>query len=82
MCIRDSQKVWDKFKYTIVLNGNWFKFSQNRDLREFLLSTGDSVLVEASPYDNIWGIRLAASTPEAQEMCIRDRARRARTSSH
>ena len=49
------------------LNGNWCKFSQNRDLREFLLSTGDSVLVEASPYDNIWGIRLAASSPEAQD---------------
>ena len=30
-------------------------------------STGDSVLVEASPYDNIWGIRLAASSPEAQD---------------
>ena len=60
-----DQKVWDKFKYAIVLNGNWCKFSQNRDLREFLLSTGDSVLVEASPYDNIWGIRLSANSPEA-----------------
>ena len=55
----------DKFKYAIVLNGNWLKFSQNRELREFLLSTGDSVLVEASPYDNIWGIRLSANSPEA-----------------
>ena len=44
-----EQKVWDKFKYAIVLLGNWHKFSQNRELREFLLSTGDSVLVEASP---------------------------------
>ena len=32
-----DQKVWDRFKYAIVLNGNWCKFSQNRDLREFLL---------------------------------------------
>ena len=62
-----KRQVWDKFKYAIVLNGNWCKFSQNRDLREFLLSTGDSVLVEASPYDAIWGIRLAASSPEAQD---------------
>ena len=60
-----DQAVWDKFKYAIVLNGNWLKFSQNRELREFLLSTGDSVLVEASPYDNIWGIRLSANSPEA-----------------
>ena len=50
-----------------VIQDNWCKFSQNRDLREFLLSTGDSVLVEASPYDNIWGIRLAASSQEAQD---------------
>lgn len=62
-----DQKVWDRFKYSIVLNGNWCKFNQNRALREFLLSTGDSVLVEASPYDNIWGIRLAANSPEAQD---------------
>ena len=62
-----EQKVWDKFKYAIVLLGNWHKFSQNRELREFLLSTGDSVLVEASPYDAIWGIRLSAGSPEAQD---------------
>ena len=61
-----DQVVWDKFKYAIVLNGNWCKFSQNRELREFLLSTGDSFLVEASPYDRIWGIQLSADTPEAQ----------------
>ena len=60
-----DQAVWDKLKYAIVLNGNWLKFSQNRYLREFLLSTGDNVLVEASPYDNIWGIRLSANSPEA-----------------
>ena len=62
-----DQGVWDKFKYAIVLNGNWLKFSQNRELREFLLSTGDSVLVEASPYDNIWGIRLSVNSPEARD---------------
>ena len=61
-----DQNVWDKFKYSIVLNGNWCKFSQNRELREFLLSTGDKILVEASPYDSIWGIRISASSPEAK----------------
>lgn len=59
-----DQKVWDRFKYSIVLSGNWCKFSQNCSLREFLLSTGDSVLVEASPWDSIWGIRLSAGSPE------------------
>ncbi len=62
-----DQKVWDRFKYAIVLNGNWCKFSQSRSCQEFLLSTGDSVLVEASPYDSIWGIRLPAGSLEAQD---------------
>lgn len=61
-----DQKLWDKVKYSIVLNGNWCKFSQNRDLRDFLLATGNSILVEASPYDAIWGIRLPADSPDAQ----------------
>ncbi|GEA13721.1 hypothetical protein KUL49_40960 [Alteromonas sp. KUL49] len=36
------------------------KFSQNKTLKDFLLSTGERVLVEASPVDKIWGIGLAA----------------------
>lgn len=62
-----DQALWDEAKYSIVLNGNWRKFSQTRDLRDFLLSTGDSVLAEASPYDAIWGIRLSAEAPGADD---------------
>lgn len=61
-----DQALWDRAKYSIVLNGNWCKFSQNRDLRDFLLSTGDKVLAEASLYDAIWGIRLSTDSPDAQ----------------
>ena len=61
-----DQELWDRAKHPIVLNGNWCKFSQNRRLRDFLLSTGDSILVEASPYDTIWGIGLSADSPDAQ----------------
>lgn len=53
-----DEAVWDEVKYSIVLNGNYFKFSQNPELREFLLGTGDSILAEASPYDGIWGIKM------------------------
>lgn len=62
-----DEAVWNKFKYTIVLLGNWHKFSQNNKLKDFLLSTGDKVLVEASPYDTIWGIGLAENSTEAQD---------------
>lgn len=50
--------VWDKIKYTIVLTGNYYKFSQNAELRNFLLGTKNKVLVEASPYDKVWGIKM------------------------
>ena len=60
-----NQSLWDQVKYLIVLNGNWYKFSQNKHLKNFLLSTGDAVLVEASPYDAVWGIQLSADAPDA-----------------
>lgn len=53
-----QQELWDEAKSAIVVEGNKAKFSQNPALREFLLSTGDAVLAEASPYDRIWGIGL------------------------
>ena len=31
------------------------------DLKKFLLATGDSVLVEASSYDAIWGIKMVSN---------------------
>ena len=40
------------------------KFSQNSHLNDYLQSTEDKVLVEASPYDRIWGIGLGENTPE------------------
>lgn len=58
--------VWNKVKYSIVLNGNFLKFSQNPKLREFLLSTGEDILVEASPYDAVWGIRMSAKDENAE----------------
>ena len=55
-------ELWDSKKYETVVEGNKAKFSQNPDLKEFLLSTGDAILVEASPYDKIWGIGLDRET--------------------
>lgn len=60
-----DQELWDKFKHSIVLMGNWCKFSQNPDLADFLLSTHNRLLVEASPVDKIWGIGLAADHEDA-----------------
>jgi ribA/ribD-fused uncharacterized protein len=51
--------IWDNVKYSIVLNGNFYKFSQNREMWEILKSTGDKIIVEASPLDTIWGIGMS-----------------------
>ncbi|MCP4177219.1 MAG: NADAR family protein, partial [bacterium] len=45
--------------YKIVIDGNVLKFRQNKALSVFLLNTKDKVLVEASPYDRIWGIGIS-----------------------
>ncbi|MDR1986223.1 MAG: NADAR family protein [Treponema sp.] len=52
-------KIWDKAKYAIVLNGNFYKFTQNKEMMRLLVSTEHKVLVEASPVDTIWGVGLA-----------------------
>lgn len=59
------EQVWMQRRFELVVTGNLAKFGQHRDLREFLLGTGDRVLVEASPQDRIWGIGLAANDERA-----------------
>jgi len=50
--------VWDEKRYQIMCDGLHAKFSQNRDLKQSLLDTGNASLVYASPVDSIWGIGL------------------------
>lgn len=51
-----DDKIWNQHKTDIVIKGNTAKFSQNQELKYFLLNTNERILVEASPYDKIWGI--------------------------
>ncbi len=53
-----DKEIWEKHRLDIVIKGNYAKFSQNSELREFLIKTNKKILVEASPYDKIWGIGL------------------------
>ena len=57
------QKKWDETCEKIVLDANIAKFSQNEDLLKILLDTEDKLIVEASPYDKIWGIGMAEDDP-------------------
>ena len=41
------------------------KFKQNQELTNYLLSTKKRILVEASPYDAIWGIGMSVNDENA-----------------
>lgn len=49
---------WAAARFDAVTQGSIAKFSATPELKAYLLSTGDSVLVEAAPRDRIWGIGL------------------------
>ena len=51
-----NKDIWDKKCFSIVYKGNLNKFQQNNELKNQLKQTENKYLVEASPYDTIWGI--------------------------
>ncbi|KAF7300692.1 DUF1768 domain-containing protein [Mycena chlorophos] len=54
-----DEAVWVKNRERIVTEGTIHKFRQNPELWEKLDATGETILVEASPFDRIWGIGLS-----------------------
>lgn len=58
-----DNSVWAKYRFEIVVHVNMAKFSQNERLKSLLLKS--DYLVEASPYDKIWGIGMESSHPDA-----------------
>ena len=60
-----DDKIWNEQAFDAVVRGNMAKFSQNHKLKNFLRSTGNSVLVESSPYDRVWGIGMLAEDKRA-----------------
>ncbi|HEY1549957.1 MAG TPA: NADAR family protein [Kofleriaceae bacterium] len=59
--------TWKRSCEAIVAAASRAKFTQNPALLELLLATRGTTLVEASPYDRIWGIGLAATDPRAHD---------------
>ncbi|MFD7918577.1 NADAR family protein [Streptomyces sp. NPDC059740] len=63
-----DEAAWRAHRYALVVTGNIHKFGRHPDLREYLLTTGDRVLVEASPTDRVWGIGLARTDPRSEDV--------------
>jgi ribA/ribD-fused uncharacterized protein len=62
-----TEERWAEARFELVTAGNVAKFGQDPALREYLLTTGNRVLVEASPLDRVWGIGLAADDERAAD---------------
>jgi len=60
-----NAEVWSVISREVVYQANYAKFTQNPELRKQLMATGDLEIVEASPYDKIWGIGLGEEDPRA-----------------
>ena len=54
-----NENIWNGMRQLIVYEGLVAKFSQNEELKERLLQTGDALLAECAVHDRIWGIGLS-----------------------
>jgi hypothetical protein len=60
-----DKDIWEKHCRKYVYDGNYAKFTQNPKMYDELMGTGSKEIVEASPFDKIWGIGLSADNPLA-----------------
>jgi ribA/ribD-fused uncharacterized protein len=62
-----DEQTWEAARFDLVITGNYAKFTQNPELGRYLARTGSKVLVEASPYDAVWGIGMRAGHKHAAQ---------------
>lgn len=58
-----QQEVWDEIKFDLICEINNCKFLCNQDLGNKLVDTGKRKLVEAAPWDKVWGIGMGVDDP-------------------
>ena len=58
--------TWEANRLEIVAAANVAKFGQHPELADYLVGTGDRVLVEASPTDRVWGIGMGQEDPNVE----------------
>lgn len=62
-----NKETWEQIAKSVVYRANQAKFTQHKHYYDDLMATGDTLLVEASPEDKIWGIGLAESDPRVHD---------------
>ena len=60
-----DENTWNQHKRSYVAKGNYEKFTQNPELKQILLNTGSTIMVEANPFDKVWACGLKEYDPNA-----------------
>lgn len=62
-----DDKRWEGVKMDHMLNGLRLKFTQNTELQQRLIDTGDKTLYEANKFDGFWGIKFDIENAQKPE---------------
>lgn len=60
-----DDKKWNEIRYKVMVDANYFKYSQSEELKELLLNQefNGKHFCEASPKDLIWGVGMGECDP-------------------
>ena len=58
-----NEEKWKLVREESMFYVNKLKYEQNNEAARQLVGTKDKILVEASPYDEIWGVKLREEDP-------------------
>lgn len=58
--------IWAKERVLAMVQTLYYKF-QNPKLKRWLLDTGDSIIIETSPFDKIWGIGIGKDSRKPKD---------------
>ena len=59
-----DEHIWNGIRQIVVYKGLLAKFSQNKNLKDRLKSTGEAILAECAVKDLIWGVGLSMKDPD------------------
>lgn len=59
-----NQEKWESVCIPLITNVLVAKFGADKKLKKILLDTGNKTIVEASPYDKVWGIGMGVEHPD------------------
>ena len=59
-----DERRWRNVCYAVAVCGNFYKFSEDVNCKEALLSTKNLILVKDSDYDTFWGVGCSRKNPQ------------------